>query len=289
MQEPTLHSFLSQHKGGFSKLDSFAGVNLAEMEVGESERSVPIPPKVAKELLFWIRRFVRETEHTEERCLDRPRAYMQGIFLVCRRYAQVLETYGLDTLAFEELNDKEVFLELQKQVRVLEARAKDSLDTEGMESIMSFIVATKLGDKLNTALDTMKAIVEMEKPGDFIRYATRQTVASLQVEDELKYMTRSDFGSAGKETYEEWCVKKELAVGVLDAVLPVVRELVGGEVTSHDPLWMPKEDPLSFAEEDPLSIAMGDPQWVLDEVAKWVKFREDFIVYLLSVTGEPSL
>lgn len=288
MQEPTLHSFLSQHKGGFSKLDSFAGVNLGEMEVGESEDRVPIPAKVAKELLFWIRRFVQETEQISERCLDRPRANMQGIFLVCRRYAQVLETYGLDTLAFEELNDKEVFLDLQKQVRLLEARARESLDAEGLESIISFIVATKLGDKLNVALDTMKAILQMDNPVEFIRYATRQTVASLQVEDELKYMTRSDFGSAGKETYEEWCVKKELAVGVLEAVLPVVRELVGGEIASHDPLWMPSEDPLSFAEEDPLSIAMENPQWVSDEVEKWVKFREDFIVFLLSVTGEES-
>ncbi|MEQ1841444.1 MAG: hypothetical protein ABL994_13630, partial [Verrucomicrobiales bacterium] len=64
------------------------------------------------------------------------------------------------------------------------------------------------------------------------------------------------------------------------------RELVGGEVTSHDPLWMPSEDPLSFADEDPLSIAMENPQWVTDEVEKWVKFREDFIVFLLSVTGD---
>ena len=49
---------------------------------------------------------------------------------------------------------------------------------------------------------------------------------------------------------------------------------------------MPSEDPLSFAEEDPLSIAMENPQWVSDEVEKWVKFREDFIVFLLSVTGD---
>lgn len=286
MQEPTLHSFLSQHKGGFSNLDSFAGVNLGEMEVGESGEAKPIPPRVAKEMLFWIRRVVREAEQIESRCLDRPRANLQGIFLVCRRYAQVLETYGLDTLVFEEFNDKEVFLELQNQVRLLEARARQSLDPEGLQSIISFLVATKLGDKLNTALDTMNAILGMENPEEFIRFAARHTVASLQIEDELKYMTRSGFGSAGKETYEEWCVKKELAVGLLDAVLPVVRELLGGEVTSQAPAWMTPKATQADAKENTFPIAMEDPKRVTDEIAKWVQFREDFIIFLLSVTGE---
>ncbi len=281
MQEPSLQYFLSEHNGGFGAYESFAGTNFPEPASGIESSSKGVSTRVAKEMLFWMRRFVREAEQTEPFCKDRPEAFMQVIYLACHRFNQIVEHYGLDTLAFEDLNDKEVFLELQKRVKYLEGVSGEFLNQATKDPIHSFLFASKLGEKLSKSLETMRRIVEMGNPGEFISYALKQTPSSLEVEDELKYMTRSDFGSEGKETYEQWKVKKDLALGILQCVVPIVSLLVGGKEKTADPLSISPEDLFATTKEDPLTVAMENPDWVINEVEKWATFRDDFVVFLL--------